>query len=673
MEKTKTIGKIILDEEFYEGEDKYCDGAIEDELLRIASSEEKKNFRTITEAGENWPILYHFSPFRENIVEWLPIPPTAKVLEVGSGCGAITGALARKARSVTSIDLSEKRSMINAHRLKDVDNVTIKVGNFKDIEGSLDKDYDYIMLIGVFEYARGYISGEEPYEEFLRILLKHLRRGGRLCIAIENRLGLKYFAGCREDHAGRYFEGLEGYPGDGVATTFSKEKLQEVFHNCGLWEYTFYYPYPDYKFPHTIFSEDILPKKGELHDNIRNFDRDRMLLMDEGRVFDTLIEDNLFPLFSNSFFVVTGPAFQAKMVKYSVDRDEKYGICTTIGTDPEGYYVTKRAVYPESVEHIANLEKAYEDLSKRFEGSGLKFNHCKRVGEKTLRFDYLQGITLEELLDSAIEKADKQEFLKLIERYKKEISYHADVPLCDYDLIFQNIIVDGDTWNVIDYEWTYPEAMNPEDLFKRAVWCYIQGSSKRKIALTWCDLKEDFDSVIEREKKFQKDVQGDHLALSEVRHAIGNAAFSLDYMLKECGGNAGNIRIYEDYGKGFSEENAYNITGCKQLGKDVTFTISLPEGLKRLRIDPGDVPAFVMVKNATSDGENITDFVVKKGLQKKDTNGKKLGADAFLFAGEDPHFSFRTDSIATKAGEDTKKLTITLRVEELSAELLSHL
>ena len=673
MEKKKTIGKIILDEEFYDGDDRYCDGEIEDELLKIAPTEQKKDFRKITEAGENWPILYHFSPFRENIVEWLPIPPTAKVLEVGSGCGAITGALAKKARSVTCIDLSEKRSMINAHRLQDVENVTIKVGNFMDIEGSLDKDFDYIMLIGVFEYAQGYISKEEPYEEFLKILLSHLRRGGRLCIAIENRLGLKYFAGCREDHAGRYFEGLEGYPGGGVATTFSREKLQDIFHNCGLWEYTFYYPYPDYKFPHTIYSEDILPKKGELHDNIRNFDRDRMILMDEGRVYDTLLDDGLFPLFSNSFFVVTGPAFQAKMVKYSTDRDEKYGICTTIGTDNTGYYVTKRAVYPEAAEHIANLEKAYEDLTKRFEGSDLSFNTCKRVGEKTLRFEYLNGVTLEELLDRAIDKNDREGFLKLTERYKKAIAYHEEVPVCDYDLIFQNILVEDDKWTVIDYEWTYPEAMPSKDLFARAVWCYVQGSKKREIAIKWCELDGDFESVIERERKFQKDVQGDHLALSEVRHSIGNAAFSLDYMLRECGANAGQIKIYEDYGKGFSEENSYQVPYIKQLGKDVTFTVSLPEGLKRLRIDPGDVPVFVVVKKALLDGEDFTDYVARKGIQKKDTNGKKLGNDAFLFAGEDPHFTFRVDTVTTKKQEEKKKLTVTLRVEELSAELLSRL
>ena len=63
-----------------------------------------------------------------------------KVLEVGSGCGAITGALARKAGSVTCVDLSKKRSMINAYRHSDYDNITIHVGNFPDISSTLSPE-----------------------------------------------------------------------------------------------------------------------------------------------------------------------------------------------------------------------------------------------------------------------------------------------------------------------------------------------------------------------------------------------------------------------------------------------------------------------------------------------------------------------------------------------------
>ncbi|MDE6608584.1 MAG: class I SAM-dependent methyltransferase [Lachnospiraceae bacterium] len=218
------IGNISLDYTFYPGEDLYSDGEVEEEILEIVKKYGKEEFPRIIEEKGSWPVLYHLSPLRENIIDWLPIEKDMKVLEVGSGCGAITGALARKAGSVTCIELSKKRSLINAYRNQECDNVTIHVGNFQDIEKVLDTDFDYIFLVGVFEYARGYIGSDKPYERFMEILLKHLKeegKEGRLVIAIENKFGLKYWAGCREDHQGRYFSGLEDYPEDTGVRTFT--------------------------------------------------------------------------------------------------------------------------------------------------------------------------------------------------------------------------------------------------------------------------------------------------------------------------------------------------------------------------------------------------------------------------------------------------------------------
>ena len=669
MEKTKTIGKIILDERFYEGTDRYSDGDIENVLLEIAEKTPADELRKVTEESLNWPVLYHFSPFRENIAEWIPLPEKAKVLEVGAGCGAITGCLSKKAGSVTCIDLSERRSMINANRLKESDNVTIMVGNFKDVETALDNDYDAIFLIGVFEYANGYMETSNPYKDFLDILLKHLKQGGRMFIAIENRMGLKYFAGCREDHTGGFFDGLEGYPKGGVARTFTRDRLEKIFKESGIEEYSFYYPYPDYKFTHTLFSDEILPKKGELHDNIRNFDRNRMILMDEGKVFDTILEDGTFPLFSNSYMAVIGPELSEKYIKYSTDRDEKYGICTTIVRDGEKMYVTKRAASGSATEHIKNVEKAYQSLCRRYEGSSLKINRMERLDEKTLKFEYVNGVTLEELLDEALFANDRYEFLSLIDEYKDYVNYNSEDAVTDYDLIFQNIIVSDETWTVIDYEWTYPEVIPPQEIIKRAFWCYVQGNPARKTALKWCDIDENFEEVVEKEKEFQKRVQGTHPALSEIRHRMGKAAFSLDYMLRECGCAMDPIQIYEDHGSGFSEEKSYHVSEIKQLGKEVTFTITISKTVKKLRIDPGNQPTFVVLKRAELNGENILAAVMKKEAFSRDTNGKKLGEDGYMFTTPDPHFAFKVPAFEG----DTAKLTITMILSEIPAEIAGRL
>lgn len=298
------VGNVVLNYQWYPGKDLYSDGEIEDELLRIACTYNEDELNGVIAEKKNWAVLYHFSHIRKNIVNWLPIKKTESVLEIGSGCGAITGALSEKAGRVTCIELSKKRSLINANRNKSCDNIEILVGNFLDIESRLTDCYNYITLIGVFEYAEGYMKGKDPYLNMLKAIKRHLAPGGKIIIAIENRLGLKYWAGCAEDHCGDYFAGIEGYPSTKGVRTFSKQELETMFDRLGGLKATFYYPYPDYKFPMSIYSDEYLPKVGELVHNCNNFDRRRLQLFDESKAFDSLCESNLFPLFSNSYLIV---------------------------------------------------------------------------------------------------------------------------------------------------------------------------------------------------------------------------------------------------------------------------------------------------------------------------------------------------------------------------------
>ncbi len=301
------IGRVTLHLEDYPGEDLYSDGDIEDEMLTIAKDYEPSEFDRIVEERHSWPILYHFSSIRTNILNWYPFKKTDKVLEIGSGCGAISGSIAKKVEHLTCIELSKKRSMINAYRNRTQDNMDIYLGNFQDVEKKMPNDFDVITLIGVFEYGSEYIASEHPYVDFLKIVLKHLKPGGHLMIAIENRLGMKYFAGATEDHEGTYFEGIEGYPNTKRVHTFSKPELEAIMDACGAVNRTFYYPYPDYKLPMTIYSDQYLPKKGELINNLVNFDRRRILLFDEAKAYDSILDSGLFPVFSNSYCIdITG-------------------------------------------------------------------------------------------------------------------------------------------------------------------------------------------------------------------------------------------------------------------------------------------------------------------------------------------------------------------------------
>lgn len=287
---------------FYKGEDIYSDGSVEDELLEAVQNPDK--IPEVLMQSNDWAFLYHLSPIRENILAWYEFKPDANVLEIGSGCGAITGLLCEKAKRVVGIDLSRKRSLINATKNQKYDNLEIMVGNFEDIE--IDEKFDYVTLIGVFEYSIYYINDKNPFEKMLEKVKSYLKPDGKLIIAIENKYGMKYWAGASEDHTGHYFDSIQNYAEVDRVRTFSRGTLEKMLVKAGFPQNDFYYPLPDYKLPTEVYSDDYLPKKGDVRDTIQSYDRERYILFDEGKAFDAVCEDDLFREFANSFLIISG-------------------------------------------------------------------------------------------------------------------------------------------------------------------------------------------------------------------------------------------------------------------------------------------------------------------------------------------------------------------------------
>ena len=56
---TEEIGKVKLDYSMYPGEDFYCDGAVEDELLELVKALPPEEYARAIEERKKWPILYH--------------------------------------------------------------------------------------------------------------------------------------------------------------------------------------------------------------------------------------------------------------------------------------------------------------------------------------------------------------------------------------------------------------------------------------------------------------------------------------------------------------------------------------------------------------------------------------------------------------------------------------
>src|SRR5699024_4192017 len=118
------------------------------------------------------------------IVRCLDLPASARVLEVGAGCGAVTRYLGETCALVDALEPVPSRAAAAAARNADLDNVQVFVGEIADVPD--EAAYDVVVVIGVLEYVGAGTAERAPYAQFVRELAARLTPAGTLALAIEN-------------------------------------------------------------------------------------------------------------------------------------------------------------------------------------------------------------------------------------------------------------------------------------------------------------------------------------------------------------------------------------------------------------------------------------------------------------------------------------------------------
>lgn len=261
----------------------YSDGArVEQALWAILASVSDKsvNSKELAKYQTDWVTTYYFSPKRANLLRPFArlFQPAGKVLELGCGCGAISRYLAESGCELCAVDGSARRASIAALRCSGLNNVTLVVDDIFALP-QLGK-FDVVTLIGVLEYACKY-GGSDAALKLLQRARSFLVPGGALILALENRLGLKYFAGIPEDHTGRPWDGVtDAYQKDGVKT-YSRKELVGMIRDAGFTHIEQYIPVPDYKLPVMVITPEGIARSveenvfaGYLGKYRREFERD---------------------------------------------------------------------------------------------------------------------------------------------------------------------------------------------------------------------------------------------------------------------------------------------------------------------------------------------------------------------------------------------------------------
>ena len=289
----------------------------EEYLLEVLknSTDVSSNSRELMKYIKDWPTRYHLSSKRANLLRalnFLKPYKYKKILELGSGCGAITRWLGENFEEIHAVEGNLFRTVIARERCRDLKNVSFFCANIQDL--CFEKEYDLVTLIGVLEYAPVFLNVPNKASEACLSMLKKaysaVKPDGLLLLAIENKLGIKYWSGCKEDHSGRLFEGIHGYPSKNVPITFSKKELTNLLKMAGFNFIEYYYLFPDYKLCNVIIKDEKDFKEYYIH-NWLNFPFEdytgRNYLFHEGLVLRNLIQAGLFSEFANSFLVIASP------------------------------------------------------------------------------------------------------------------------------------------------------------------------------------------------------------------------------------------------------------------------------------------------------------------------------------------------------------------------------
>lgn len=415
----------------------------------------------------DWVSHYHLCSNRANILRpFGELLRNRDVLEIGAGCGALTRYLGECGARVLALEGTPRRAAIARSRTRDLDKVTVVADRLDQFV--FPGRFDVITLVGVLEYAPMFTAGDDPVVRMLEQACEFLKPDGALIVAIENQLGLKYFAGCAEDHLGQAMYGVEGRYGAGEPRTFGRKYLVTLLERAGFADQEFLAPFPDYKMPVSIVTEqgfacETFDAGALAWQSVRgDLQMPRHLALAPELAWPVVVANGLGLDLANSFLVLARKAPQVSLVEEIL----AYHYSTAGRLD--AYCKETRFIRQES----GAIELQYLRLgpTKQQTTSGrLRFSAPARadyvIGSalslELIRIVTRDGWTLEEL------GRGMRRFLRIIEEFAaaqggdlRIESVATPLPGACFDLVPQNIIISAEGgWRVIDQEWTLAEPM----------------------------------------------------------------------------------------------------------------------------------------------------------------------------------------------------------------------
>lgn len=600
----------------------YSDGdAAENSLRQILLSVKDRSSLSLELEKEisDWISEYHLSGERANVYRFLNLEGLRNGLELGAGCGAISRYLGEQGIVIDAVEGNSRRADICKLRCEDLDNIHIINANFNNLNFP-SSSYDAVFLNGVLEYAARFLPGSKDDRTALLAILARaassLKEDGLLFVAIENRMGLKYWLGANEDHYGKAYKGLYGYPAGLGIKTYDKGEWDSLLTDLpGDFFHRFIYPFPDYKMARSVLADSFIEKYPFAHSNLYRMsstDNGRVLAADlhEFLLWKALHNSGHFQEYANSFFIILSR--NAERLNKVCDHDFMH--FSGRGRKPAFRTITAK---PQD-QAVVKKECLLKDVS----GGSTFLQHNLDDAE------YVSGpLLVSSWLHAALED-DENVFEQCIRDYYEFLqNYWLRHPANDdaFDLLPFNIVVaDNGDWRIIDKEWRLTLTLSPEFLLFRTLLWFPLGNenilenifTKFKIStlhdfisygfgLLSLSLEEKLDDFVALEERVQAEIE------TQIRsHPIKNKLME-PCRRRSLGVQADSFpaQVYWSVENAqWSEDNSVIASG-RVGGDPQVLSFKLPsaaKGLTRLRFDPADRGGFFRIHRLTVSADNGT-------------------------------------------------------------------
>jgi 2-polyprenyl-3-methyl-5-hydroxy-6-metoxy-1,4-benzoquinol methylase len=417
----------------------------------------------------DWPSTYHLSKRRANLLR--PFAANFKnktVLEIGSGMGPITRLLGESGAIVLALEGTSRRAQATRSRTRDLDNVLVLSEKFEDFK--TDLKFDFITLIGVLEYSNLYTNAINPHLEVLSRCYEMLKPGGSLILAIENKLGLKYFAGANEDHVGIPMFGLENRYTANSVRTFGRVELKKLLSDAGFSSSQFNSPLPDYKLTTSVVSESGFRDTQFDHAAlvIDSFTSDpqlpSILAFVPELVLGSIAENGLSLDFANSFLVIAGKSSEPI-------NDDKY-LAWHFSTNRRKPYCMKTEFIRTSTEQIRVKKSKLSDLTSRGLLAHNFSEEVEYIQGRKLSFELKQVLSLKGWKHSELAAIFNKFYEYLLQFNVSPGQNHPPILLEKnlIDLTPSNMIIDADeNLHAFDYEWESDSSIDVRQVLFRSI------------------------------------------------------------------------------------------------------------------------------------------------------------------------------------------------------------